>query len=145
MIFAKCLPAFSTRPETVLLRERTEHGTLCPAVARAWSSSWADLAWPAASRNKRAASAGGVTTTALTGHLLQATGRPAGVAGNISPAALAALGLVIAAGENIEAAVATLAGLRGAPGRLELVGRARRDALPGDDVGDEVAVEAEVV
>jgi UDP-N-acetylmuramoylalanine--D-glutamate ligase len=34
---------------------------------------------------------GKTTTTALTGHLLRATGRTAGVAGNISPAALAAL------------------------------------------------------
>ena len=34
---------------------------------------------------------GKTTTTALTGHLLQATGKTVGVAGNISPAALAAL------------------------------------------------------
>jgi UDP-N-acetylmuramoylalanine--D-glutamate ligase len=34
---------------------------------------------------------GKTTTTALTGHLLRATGRTVGVAGNISPAALAAL------------------------------------------------------
>ena len=38
--------------------------------------------------------------------------------------ALAALGLVIAAGEDADRAVATLGSLRGAPGRLELVGRA---------------------
>ena len=42
--------------------------------------------------------------------------------------ALAALGLVIAAGEDAERVVATLGGLRGAPGRLELVGRARSGA-----------------
>ncbi len=38
--------------------------------------------------------------------------------------ALAALGLVVAAGEDAERAAKTLSGLRGAPGRLELVGRA---------------------
>ncbi|MBX3498855.1 MAG: UDP-N-acetylmuramoyl-L-alanyl-D-glutamate--2,6-diaminopimelate ligase [Alphaproteobacteria bacterium] len=42
--------------------------------------------------------------------------------------ALAALGLVVAAGEDADRAVATLTGLRGAPGRLELVGRARSGA-----------------
>jgi UDP-N-acetylmuramoylalanine--D-glutamate ligase len=34
---------------------------------------------------------GKTTTTALTGHLLRATGKTVGVAGNISPAALTAL------------------------------------------------------
>ncbi|MGE0421192.1 MAG: UDP-N-acetylmuramoyl-L-alanyl-D-glutamate--2,6-diaminopimelate ligase [Reyranellaceae bacterium] len=42
--------------------------------------------------------------------------------------ALAALGLVIAAGEDADRAAATLGSLRGAPGRLELVGRARSGA-----------------
>lgn len=42
--------------------------------------------------------------------------------------ALAALGLVVATGEDAERAAMTLVGLRGAPGRLELVGRARSGA-----------------
>lgn len=42
--------------------------------------------------------------------------------------ALAALGLVIAAGEDADRAVSALAGLRGAPGRLELVAHARSGA-----------------
>jgi UDP-N-acetylmuramoyl-L-alanyl-D-glutamate--2,6-diaminopimelate ligase len=42
--------------------------------------------------------------------------------------ALAALGLVVAAGEDAERSVATLGGLRGAPGRLEFVGRVRSGA-----------------